>query len=365
MVLDILLIIISIIISTLGIIYVYKNRVNFGNILNVVLNILIYLVLGVFFLGTFYLSAQIFMTESVSIVLWHISIIFWIFSASLLSVIHRFIIKLEESIIFSLVFFSIIIGLILGQLFLPNSFKTNLVSSNFRFVFQNVFLLISIVIYNLIIVSLMWYNLLKYFSRIRDRKSQMILSILTFQFSIIILIYSFYLIVQNTVFRELFLAFYLIGAIFASYAIIKNPSLFIELTNRIHDFIIFHKSGILLFSFNFDTGEETDESLLKGSILIGINHILANFINKKDQLHLIKMKNRDIILEYDNNLGYALLLTTNHKNTFIERAVNDFIDKFNFLNKEKLMNIKGLIDISEFGNAKELIAEFFHPFIQN
>jgi len=209
----------------------------------------------------------------------------------------------------------------------------------------------------------MWYNLLKYFSRIRDRKSQLILSILTIQFSLIMLIYSLYLIVQDRVFRELFLGFYLIGAIFASYAIIKKPSLFIELTNKIYDFIIFHKSGILLYSFNFDTGEETDESLLKGSILIGINHILANFINKKDQLNLIKMKNRDIILEYDNTLGYALLLTTNHKNAFIERAVKHFIEKFNLLNKEKLMNLNGLIDISEFGNARELIAETFHPFI--
>jgi hypothetical protein len=140
--------------------------------------------------------------------------------------------------------------------------------------------------------------------------------------------------------------------------------MFIELTNKIYDFIIFHRSGILLYSYNFETGKETDESLLKGSILIGINHILSNFINKKDQLGLIKMQNRDIILEYDNKHGYALLLTTNHKNSFINKAVSKFMKKFTSINKEKLNNLTGLIDSSEFRNAKEIILEFFEPFIK-
>jgi len=156
---------------------------------------------------------------------------------------------------------------------------------------------------------------------------------------------------------------YLIGAIFASYTIFKKPTLFIELTNRVFDFIIFHKSGILLYSFNFETGKETDDSLLKGSILIGINHILANFIDRKDQLNLIKMKDRDLVFEYDNTHNYAILLTMNHKNTFIDKAVRNFMLKFSNLNGEKLKNMKGLIDVSEFGNAKELIAEFFDPYI--
>ena len=118
-----------------------------------------------------------------------------------------------------------------------------------------------------------------------------------------------------------------------------------------------------MYSYNFETGEETDESLLKGSILIGINHILSNFIDKKDQLNLIKMKNRDIILEYDINHGYALLLTTNHKNMFIDKAVNSFMIKFTSINGDKLKNLTGLIDVSEFRNAREIIIEFFEPFL--
>lgn len=75
------------------------------------------------------------------------------------------------------------------------------------------------------------------------------------------------------------------------------------------------------------------------------------------------MQNRDIILEYDNNHGYALLLTTNHKNDYIDKAVSNFMDKFTKMNQEKLKKLNGLIDVSEFGNAKQIITEYFHPFI--
>jgi hypothetical protein len=198
---------------------------------------------------------------------------------------------------------------------------------------------------------------------LRDKKAGRVLSNLTFQFCIIIVLYSFFIISPNIVFKYFYAALYLIGAGFACYYIIEKPFLLIELTNRIYDFIIFHRSGILLYSYNFETGEETDDSLLKGSILIGINHILSNFINKKDQLGLIKMQNRDIILEYDNEHGYALLLTTNHKNAFIDKAVDNFMRKFTKLNKENLKQLNGLIDVSEFRNAKDIILEFFGPFI--
>jgi hypothetical protein len=155
----------------------------------------------------------------------------------------------------------------------------------------------------------------------------------------------------------------LIGAFIASYNVYKNPALWIELTNRIYDFIIFHKSGILLYSYNFDTGKESDDSLLKGSILIGINHILSSLEDKKEQLNLIKMKDRDILFEYDNSNGYAILLTTNNKNTFIVKAVRNFMQVFSKLNYEKFEKMTGLIDVSEFGNAKNLILEFFAPYI--
>jgi len=363
MIIDIFLIIASIIISVIGITYVYFRRENFGNKLNLCLNSLIYLFSGILFFTSFILSTETYFSESNALVLWNLSIIFWVFSLSLLSVIHRFIINFEKKAVFSTLFYSLIIGIILGLIFYSEAFTINSNSGIYSFGFKNVLLLLFLLCYNFLIIGVFCYNLIKAYSSIRDDRSRKMLIILTTQFSIIIILYSVYILTQNTTFRYLYEFIYLIGASCATYYIIKKPFLFIELTNRIYDFIIFHRSGILLYSYNFETGVETDDSLLKGSILIGINHILSNLTNKKDQLGLIKMQNRDIILEYDNSHGYAILLTTDHKNAYIDKAVSNFMVKFTGLNKEKLQKLTGLIDISEFRNAKDILLEFFEPFI--
>jgi len=211
--------------------------------------------------------------------------------------------------------------------------------------------------------SIMWANYIVNFSKFRDKDIGKNLGYLTFQFTLLIVLYTLHILFQNIVFSYLYIVLYLIAASIASYMIFKKPSLFIELTNRIYNFIIFHRSGILLYSYSFETGREIDDSLLKGSILIGINHILSSFFDKKEQLNLIKMKNRDIVFEYDITHGYAILLTTNNKNTYIEKAVSNFMRRFSELNGDKFRNTKGLIDVSEFQNAKELLLENFKSYI--
>ncbi len=345
-------------------VYIYLPRHHFDKKGNIFLNILVFLFLGIFFFTSLFLSTETYLPENIVLILWYISIISWVFSISLLSINHKFVIKFEEKAILSIILYSLLIGIILGLLFLPDSFEISLNHNYYRFIFENLLLLFFLLSFNLIIFSVMCYNLIKNFSSIRDTRAKKVLSILTFQYCLVIFLYSIYIITQNIIFRNIYMIIYLMGASFASYALIKQPSLLIELTNRIYNFIIFHRSGILLYSYNFETGEETDESLIKGSILIGINHILSNFIDKKDQLHLIKLKNRQIILEYDTNHGYALLLTVNHKNSFIDLAIKSFMKKFTLLNKEKLKSLSGLIDISEFRNAKEIISDFFAPFIK-
>lgn len=363
MIVNIFIIIISTIISLIGIFYVCLNRANFGNSLTFFLTNTVFLFMEIFFLGSFLFSSNINLNENIALGLWNFSIIFWVFSIGIFSVLQKIIIRFEEKTILYTLFYSLIIGMIAGLVFFSNS--TIIISDNvyYKFRFDNLLLLSLLLIYNLIIILVMCYNLIKYFSSIRNIKSQRIISMITIHFSSLIFIYSMNIITQNIIFVYIYAIVSLVNEILAVYYIIKKSFLFIEFTNKIHDFIIFHRSGILLYSYNFETGEETDEALLKGSILIGINHILSNFIDRKDQLNLIKMKNRDIILEYDNIHGYALLLTTNHKNAFINKAVNSFMTKFSSINGEILKNLTGLIDVSEFRNAKEILLEIFEPFL--
>jgi len=210
----------------------------------------------------------------------------------------------------------------------------------------------------------MWAILLINYSKIRQKILARLLTLNTLNFSIVIYTYGLLLLIHNDVFKYIHLIAYLFTATIFFYEVIKKPDLFIELTNRIYDFIIFHKSGILLYSYNFETGEETDDSLLKGSILIGINHILANLTHQKDKLGIIKMENRDIVLEYDDTYGYAILLITNKKNDFIDKSIQRFMKKFVEINSEKLSSLNGLIDTSHFRNSGDLIHKYFNPYIK-
>ena len=365
MILSLIPIIVSTIISVLGIIFIILKRENYGTILNVVLNVCLYLVFGLIFLPLYVLSTDISLDQNIALLLWKISIIFWIIATSILSLIQIIVIKFREVTPLPSLFYALMGGLIINLVFHFDAIVLQQSGGYYSFVFNNLFLLIVLTLYNIMIFSFMWYNMTTNFSKFRDKQIGRNLGFLTLNFTIIIGIYSLHLIFQYIVFEYLYLIVYLIGAFIASYNIFKKPALFIELTNKIYDFIIFHKSGILLYSYNFETGKETDDSLLKGSILIGINHILSSLVDKKEQLNLIKMKDRDIIFEYDNTNDYAILLTTNHKNTFIEKAVRGFMEKFSNQYYKIFETMNGLIDVSEFKNAKDLIHEYFAPYIIN
>ncbi|MFX1325086.1 MAG: hypothetical protein ACFE8N_09015 [Promethearchaeota archaeon] len=364
MILSIILIALSVTISLIGIIYVFLNQEDYGTTLNKILNILLYLLLGVIFFSLYSLSTEVIIDQNAALILWKFSMVFWVISISILSITQVLVIKFKKLTIIPSIFYALIGGLITTLAFLPDSII--LIQSNpthYSYHFKNAFLLIILIAYNLSIFTFMWYNFIKNLPNFRKKELAINLGLLTLHFTFIILIYTLHIISRIIIFRYIYLIVYLSGSAIAVYNIIKHPAFLVELTNRIYDFIIFHKSGILLYSYNFETGTETEDSLLKGSILIGINHILSSFIDKKDQLSLIKMKERDIVFEYDNSLGYAILLTTNNKNKFIEKAVNNFMENFSELNEKKLKSMKGLIDISEFHNAKKLLYNFFAPYI--
>ncbi|MFX1358209.1 MAG: hypothetical protein ACFFA8_13125 [Promethearchaeota archaeon] len=119
----------------------------------------------------------------------------------------------------------------------------------------------------------------------------------------------------------------------------------------------------MLYSYNFQTNKEADDSLLKGSILIGISHILSKFSNIENQLNLIKLSERGVVFNFNNELGYAILVVAKHKNITLEKTVDKFMSRFSELNKVNLKNLKGLIDISVFKNTNKLIIDVFKHYI--
>jgi len=139
------------------------------------------------------------------------------------------------------------------------------------------------------------------------------------------------------------------------------------LPNKIFSINIYHKSGILLYSYNF--GEEyyqKTDSTIWGNVLIGINHILGEFINVKNKIDVIKTKNSDVVVKYEIEAGYALVVITNKKNKIIENLMDPFSEEFKKKYKKELNDIQDLnriIDVSDFIDTEEIIKHHFQLYL--
>ena len=325
--------------------------------------IFIYFIGQALYFVSFNLSVENYFKIEISQTLWKISIFIRIFSIGLMSSIHSVELHKHSKIRFlAIIIYFFLEGIIISLLIFPNMFLTLQQDNNYLYFFQDVTLLVFIFVFNLAIIIFLGISQIMGYKNFNDKYLAKFFSTYICLLSLNIIFYSIFLITQNIIFRNLHVILYIINSGFVLYVIIEKPALFLVFTNKIFDFIIFHKSGILLYSYDFQANMEVDESLLKGSILIGINHILANFTGVENQLDHIKMSDKGVVFNFQNDLGYAVLLIAKHKNKILEKAVEKFIKKFSDQNKEKLLNLSGLIDVSVFKNAGKLIKECFNKY---
>ncbi|MHA1149337.1 MAG: hypothetical protein ACTSR8_13965 [Promethearchaeota archaeon] len=366
---DIILLTLSIIFSTIGIAYIYAHSGEYGMRLNYILIIIIFISVGGIYFIFFTLSHYTLIQKDIALLFWKISIANGIISIGILGFIHNYALELRKKSLFLPTFlYSFLAGVAISIIFLPKTIYIIQIGDEYQFTINSfLFIFISWTLGIILIISI-WYCRIKNNSEILDKQLRIFLSAIECLFTITLITIIIYFNNPQPLYRILQLILYLCGAIITIYNIIKKASLFVILTNRIYRIIIFHQSGILLFSYNFEENREEDESILKGSILIGINHILANIVDKKDQINLIKMKDRDIILDFNSEYGFAVLLTTNQKTPSINTAFSKFMEEFTHQNREYFSKLNGkitLIDSSQFKNARELIFEYFEPFIIN
>ena len=365
MIVDVIFVSISVIISIFAIIYLSTHREKYGTKQTLSLMILIYLIGGICYFTTFSLSSMTFFEKDVALILWKLSMIIRIPAMLLLFSLRISIIDSQKAKFTYITIICFLGGLIVGLLFIPNSFEIMIVEGIYSIEVINIYFLIFNVLYDVILIVFNIHILLRTYIIIGNKKLFRTIILGTLVATFIILTNTMYLITQNLLYRYLHLFVYLGSSFFLLIQIVKKPEVFIDFSNKIFNFIIFHRSGILLYNYYVKNGNEVDDSLLKGSILIGINHILLNFINKKDQLNLISLRNNhDILFEYDNELNYAILLIVRRKDVIIDKAVQLFMNKFSKLYEDNLLNLNGLIDTSVFKNTGEIINEYFRPFLR-
>ncbi|MFX1267569.1 MAG: hypothetical protein ACFFAK_06385, partial [Promethearchaeota archaeon] len=82
----------------------------------------------------------------------------------------------------------------------------------------------------------------------------------------------------------------------------------------------------------------------------------------EDQLDHIKMSDKGVVFNFQNDLGYAILLIAKHKNKILEEAVQKFIKIFSDKNKENLLKLSGIIDVTVFKDTGKLLQECFSKY---
>ena len=140
---------------------------------------------------------------------------------------------------------------------------------------------------------------------------------------------------------------------------------YMVLTNKIYNINIYHKSGILLWAYQFEKVKSISDSAIWGNILIGLNHILSEFIDKKDKIDVMKTETLDIVVNYNVDYGFAVLVITNQKNDILQKFLNNFSD--DFVNRYKtelnlIQDLNKIIDISDFKDTKEIIEKNFKAY---
>jgi len=321
------------------------------------------------------LSVLVFFSENINILIWKISVIFGFIELIIVSLIYTFLKEFKRIPYFPFLFFLTLFGLLIGSLFSPTSVQVIINSLNpppflitDTTLINYIFNIITGTIIGIYQCSFVFYFfLLSYiiYKKARSKESVKGLIVSTFIFIFPILTYVLYITSQMTIFRELHMLSLWINIISLCYLVVKKPEMFLELTNTIYYINIYHKSGILLYSYKFTNDNDEVDSTIWGNILIGINHILSEFVDPKDQIEVLQTDNSDIIVNYDK-LGFAVVLITNRKNAILKKLMDKFAIEFKNKYKNELIEIQDLnklINVSEFKETKDIVEKNFQMYL--
>jgi len=356
---------------------IIKNRKKFGTDLIALLNSAT-IFSGNLIYSTFFILSTVFhFSEEINITLWKLSIIFGLISLIITTFIYSFFREYHKIQILPFMFIILFFGLIIGALFRERSIKLNTTLTNpIPFIIPDIsqvnfqFDLFSgtlIIITEISLILYLAYITLAILRETRSLDDSLPLFLNTIISAFPIIMYLLYIYMQKPLLRELHITLLWIASFTVNIMLIKKPEVFFVLPNKIFSINIYHKSGILLYSYNF--GEEyyqKTDSTIWGNVLIGINHILGEFINVKNKIDVIKTKNSDVVVKYEIEAGYALVVITNKKNKIIENLMDPFSEEFKKKYKKELNDIQDLnriINVSDFIDTEEIIKHCFQLYL--
>jgi len=356
------------------IIHILRSRERYVTKLNVFLNVST-LSVGIIYSTLFLLSISFYFSDYINLVIFKHAAIYGFIALIIAALIYGFFLEYRRVSVIPFLLFTTLSGLLLGSIFTGDmvQIQTNLSNSEPHLVFDSSQINYIFNLYTGTIIIMFLISVLLYFFTIsflvhnssRNKEASKGLIINTGIFTIPNILYFCYIIFQLPIFRDVHLLLIWLNIITTCIMLRKKPDIFLVITNKIHSINIYHKSGVLLYSYIFE--ENGTSSAIWGNILIGLNHILSEFIDKKDQIDVMQTKNYSIIVNYENDLGYALVAITNHKNPVLKTLMDKFTQEFNKKYNDDLMEIQDLnklINASDFADVKEMVEKNFHIYIK-
>ncbi len=367
-IIDIILLIglcISIIFS-LGLIYqVYKNKRNFPTTSLFILTIMIAILLGILYSSLYVLSITFFFSQSINLFLWKLAnIIHFIFLGNGLLII-KFSQK-NEIPTPTIIFLTILIGFLIGTLHISNSISFSFSSSGINYQYSFFSQLINVFICISYIGLFLYQTLINFYFKRRRIPKQMVVFYIFFLGPMIA--YILYITYFIPILKYIHIIFAWSIYIVLNTIMLKMPYPFLNVSNKVYFINIYHKSGILLFSYHFDKVNNIDNSTIWGQILIGINHILSEFIEKEDKIDMLKIKDSEIAVKYVDAYGFAILVFTDDKNLILEKIINEFTEEFIKKYKNELIELSDLnklINVSEFSETLTLVRKYFNLYLNH
>ena len=357
--------------------YIIRNRKKYGIKLIPILNAVFAVNVGLIS-STFYIfSVVFFISPEVNTALWKLSIISGIGSLFIISILYSFFLQYGKIPILPFLFFILLGGLLIGILFRTDSIliETEISGTPLIFISDPTSInyifspLTSSVLITFQVSTMVYFFYIAYIVYLKTKKKKETLPLIINMILLFIpiFIYLMYILTAQTLYRELYIILIWISTFSLCVMLIKKPEMFYILPNRIYAINIYHKSGILLYSYNVEGSSSIkNEPAIWGNILIGLNHILSEFIDKTDKIDVLQTRNSDIIVHYDEELSYAIVIITNRKNVIVERLLNSFSEEFKNQYRDELVQILDLnriIDVAEFNDAKTLIERNFRLYL--
>ncbi len=321
----------------------------------------------------FIFSLIIVFPANINIILFKIALVFGFIEIGLLMLSVSFNKSNIKSDLIIYVIFLFLLGLFIGNLINPNSIKIFMNSNQeapyiifnlslINYIFDLSSQIIFLLFFSFLMFVFIYYGLVIHFNSRDKTLSKMILLLIISLCCSLVLLFL-YVLVSSPIFRELHFVIILISFLLLLIQYNKGYGVpMSNITSKIYSINIYHKSGVQLYSYKFDYDTDKPGSSIWGNILIGLNHILGEFIDTNNQINVIKTKNSDIIVDYNNEYGFAVLLIINKKNPQLLQMMHGFTKEFEQLFKNELNEIQdlnNLIDISEFKGVEELIMKHF------